>query len=74
MGKMYYDKRQEGRRPMVIVYPDWTGIDDYEEWRGMQIAQWGYVVFVADVYGADVPTGDALAVEVGFTAMQWKFR
>lgn len=49
---------------MVLIYPDWNGADEYEEWRAAQLTQWGYLAFVADVFGAKEPVGDALPIEV----------
>lgn len=65
-GTMYYDSSSDEARPLVVIYPDWDGVSEYELWRGYQVAQWGYLVLVADLYGADIPTGDDLPIEVCF--------
>ena len=65
LGRLYYNGAVTEARPMVVIYPDWDGASEYEFWRASMLTQWGYLAFVADVYGADVPVGDALAIEVG---------
>ena len=66
LGRLYYNGEVTEARPMVVIYPDWDGANEYEFWRANMLTQWGYLAFVADVYGADVPVGDALAIEVSY--------
>jgi len=44
----------EGRRPGVLVVPDWMGLNDHYRKIGDKLAGLGYVVFVADMYGKGV--------------------
>ncbi len=61
-----YDDALEGPRPGVLVVHQWTGISDYERRRARMLAEFGYSVFVADVYGAGVrPQGREAGVEAG---------
>lgn len=53
-GYLAYDSSVKGRRPAVLIFHDWNGIDDYEMGRARQLAALGYVAFAADVYGRDV--------------------
>ena len=38
-------------RPGVLVVPEWWGLNDYAKNRAKQLAELGYVAFVADMYG-----------------------
>ena len=49
-----YDDAKSGRRPAVLVIHQWTGLSDYEKRRSRQLAEMGYNVFAADVYGQGV--------------------
>ena len=31
----------EGKRPVVLIIPDWNGIDEYELWRAQRLAKMG---------------------------------
>lgn len=39
--------------PAVVVFPDWDGVNEYEQERAYALAQQGYVAFAADIYGSD---------------------
>jgi dienelactone hydrolase len=43
-----------GKRPGVLVVPDWMGLGDHYRKIGDKLAGLGYVVFVADMYGKGV--------------------
>jgi dienelactone hydrolase len=49
-----YDDAKTGRRPAVLVIHQWTGLSDYEKRRSRQLAEMGYNVFAADIYGRGV--------------------
>ncbi|MCU0751968.1 MAG: dienelactone hydrolase family protein [Akkermansiaceae bacterium] len=49
-----YDDAKAGRRPAVLVIHQWTGLSDYEKRRSRQLAEMGYNVFAADIYGQGV--------------------
>jgi dienelactone hydrolase len=62
-----YDDSKEGPRPAVLVIHQWKGLGDYEKQRSRSLAEMGYNVFAADVYGQGVrpeTAGDA-AKEAG---------
>jgi dienelactone hydrolase len=40
--------------PMVLLIHDWDGLTDYEVIRSEMLAQMGYTVFAADLFGAGV--------------------
>jgi len=47
------------KRPGVLVVPEWWGLNDYVKGRARQLAEMGYVAFVADMYGGGASTTDA---------------
>jgi len=49
-----YDDAVSGKRPAVLVIHQWTGLSDYEKDRSRQLAQLGYNVFAADIYGKGI--------------------
>jgi dienelactone hydrolase len=49
-----YDDAKAGPRPAVLVIHQWTGLSDYEKRRSRQLAEMGYNVFAADIYGQGV--------------------
>ena len=53
-GRLVYDDSLTGKRPGVLVFHEWMGPTSYELGRAEQLAQLGYVAFVADIYGKGV--------------------
>ncbi len=49
-----FDDTVSGKRPAVLVIHQWTGLSDYEKRRSRMLAEMGYNVFAADIYGAGV--------------------
>ena len=49
----YYVSAGEGA-PMVLLMHDWDGLTDYEVKRADMLAEMGYTVFAADLFGAGV--------------------
>jgi len=61
-----YDAALSGKRPTVLIIHQWTGLTDYEKMRARMVAELGYNVFVADVYGKGIrPQPPAAGVEAG---------
>lgn len=50
-GYLAYDNSRAGARPLVLVFHDWDGINDYEMLRSKALAKMGYVAFAADIFG-----------------------
>ncbi len=50
---------QGGKLPGVLLFPDWMGVTPVAIDYAKRVAGWGYVVFVADVYGKNVRPHDA---------------
>ncbi len=49
-----YDDAVTGKRPAVLVIHQWTGLSDYEKRRSRMLAELGYNVLAADVYGKGI--------------------
>lgn len=45
------DAAQQGLRPGIVVFGEWWGLNDYQRRRARQLAELGYAVLAADVYG-----------------------
>ncbi|MBL9143193.1 MAG: dienelactone hydrolase family protein [Verrucomicrobiaceae bacterium] len=61
------DNAKTGTLPSVLVVHQWTGVSENEKMRARMLAELGYNVFVADVYGKGVrpPGPPASAKEAG---------
>lgn len=57
-GALIYDENVSGRRPAVLLAPNWMGMTDKAIQRGGLVAASRYVVFVADMYGAGTRPAD----------------
>ena len=50
-GYLVWDDAVTGKRPGIVVYPEWWGINAYSKKRADMLAELGYVAFAADPYG-----------------------
>lgn len=50
-GYLAYDDAIKGKRPGVLVVPEWWGVNDYGRKRARMLAEQGYVALVVDMYG-----------------------
>jgi dienelactone hydrolase len=65
-GWQAYDDALAGKRPAILVVHQWTGISAHEKAAARQLAELGYNVMVADVYGKGVrPQPPAAGQEAG---------
>lgn len=53
-GYLSYDNSISGKRPGILVVPEWKGIGPYAERRTRELAKLGYIAFAADIYGKGV--------------------
>lgn len=53
-----WDDAVKGRRPAVLVAPEWWGVDDYTKGRARQLAAAGYVAMAVDMYGDGLSTNE----------------
>ncbi|WP_024870374.1 dienelactone hydrolase family protein [Pseudoxanthomonas suwonensis] len=58
-GVLVYDDEGDARRPGLVMVPNWMGVTDDAIATARRIAGDGYVVLVADVYGAGVRPKDS---------------
>ncbi|MEO6669868.1 MAG: dienelactone hydrolase family protein [Ferruginibacter sp.] len=60
VGFVAYDSLSDRRRPIVLVVPEWWGLNDYTRARAKQLAELGYLAMAIDMYGngqiADSPS------------------
>lgn len=49
-----YDDAVAGKRPAVLVIHQWTGLTEYEKRRSRMLAELGYNVLAADIYGQGI--------------------
>ncbi len=69
-GMIAYDDAAKGKRPGVVIVHAWMGPNDYVKGRAKQLAEMGYVAFVADIYGKGVRPKDTK--EAGAQAGKYK--
>lgn len=53
-GILVYDDEAEGKRPAVLVCPEWYGVNDFAKNRAEALAKLGYAAFVVDPYGKGI--------------------
>lgn len=71
IGYIAYDNAIKGKRPGVIVVPDWWGHGQFVRDRANALAKQGYTAMVMDIYGEGTyvePPGQAKALMNGFTS------
>ncbi|MES2772861.1 MAG: dienelactone hydrolase family protein [Bacteroidota bacterium] len=56
-GFVTYDENLTGKRPAILIVPEWWGVGDYTRGRAKQLAELGYTAMAVDMYG-DGKTGD----------------
>lgn len=49
-----YDTGKTGKLPAVLIVHQWTGLSDNEKMRARMLAELGYNVFAADIYGKGI--------------------
>ena len=50
-GYVAFNQKQKGKRPAVIVVPEWWGNGEYTRMRARKLAELGYIALAADMYG-----------------------
>ena len=46
-----YDEKQKGKRPAILVVPEWWGNNEYTRTRAKMLAELGYIAIAVDMYG-----------------------
>ncbi|MFZ4768099.1 MAG: dienelactone hydrolase family protein, partial [Roseimicrobium sp.] len=61
-----YDAAKSGARPAVLIVHQWTGLSENEKMRARMLADLGYNVLAADIYGKGIrPQPPAAGQEAG---------
>jgi dienelactone hydrolase len=50
-GMVAYDSNLKGKRPAIIIVPEWWGLNDYVKMRARKLAELGYIAIAADMFG-----------------------
>jgi len=50
-GFIAYDETRKGKLPVVVIIPEWWGVNDYVKSRAVQLATLGYFAIDADLFG-----------------------
>jgi dienelactone hydrolase len=50
-GFVAYDENIKGKRPVIVVVPEWWGMNDYAKMRAGKLAESGYLAIAVDVFG-----------------------
>jgi dienelactone hydrolase len=50
-GYLVYDDSIKGKRPGILVVPEWWGLNDYSRMRARMLAELGYTALAVDMYG-----------------------
>jgi dienelactone hydrolase len=50
-GFVAWDENISGKRPVVLVIPEWWGLNDYAKYRVRELAGLGYIAMAADMFG-----------------------
>ncbi|MEO8768724.1 MAG: dienelactone hydrolase family protein [Ferruginibacter sp.] len=51
IGFAAYDTGSDKKRPIVLVVPEWWGLNEYAKSRARQLAELGYLAIAVDMYG-----------------------
>lgn len=46
-----FDANKKGKIPVILIVPEWWGMNDYVKNRARQLAELGYFAMVVDMYG-----------------------
>jgi dienelactone hydrolase len=53
-GFLAHDDEVSGKRPGILVFPQFKGVSDHEKTAAKRLAELGFVAFVGDIYGKSV--------------------
>ena len=63
-GFLAYDDSKATARPGLLIAHQWMGLSDYEKGRAKQLAELGYTVLAADIYGKGVRPTDMKSASI----------
>ncbi|MEO6230119.1 MAG: dienelactone hydrolase family protein [Ferruginibacter sp.] len=58
-----YDQQQKGKRPAIVVVPEWWGNNEYSRMRANKLAELGYIAIAVDMYGEGKQGADPKAAQ-----------
>ncbi len=50
-GFVAYSQNVTGKRPAILIVPEWWGLNDYIKMRARKLAELGYIAMAIDIYG-----------------------
>lgn len=50
-GYVAYNAKKKGKRPAIVVIPEWWGTTEYAKMRARKLAELGYIAIAVDMYG-----------------------
>ena len=68
-GALVYDDSVKGKRPAIFMEPDWAGVGTKAMAQARAVAGKHYVVFVADVFGADYAPKDVKEMQAAMNVV-----
>lgn len=57
-GFVVYDSNNSAKRPVVLVVPEWWGLNEYTKTRARDLAKLGYIAMAVDMYGNGAQADD----------------
>lgn len=69
-GYLAYDDSKSGKRPGVLVFHEWWGLNEYAKKRADMLAELGYVAFAADMFGDGKTTEHPMEAQKFATAVR----
>ena len=57
-GFIAYDENRKGKLPIIVIVPEWWGLNDYVRNRAKQLAALGYFAIDADLFGGGKTASD----------------
>jgi dienelactone hydrolase len=54
-----FDRSTKGKRPGVVLFGEWWGLNEYQKRRARQLAEIGYVTLAVDMYGGGATAANA---------------
>jgi dienelactone hydrolase len=74
VGYVVYDLNKDGKRPGILVVPEWWGLVDYPKMRARQLAAMGYVAMAVDMYGGGETADNPAAAQKMSTPFYQNFQ
>src|ERR1035437_6792825 len=63
-GFIAYDDNIKGKRPAILVVPEWWGVNDYVKMRVRKLADLGYIAMATDMFGEGKIAADPTEAQI----------